>query len=101
MRPDKIIVLGSGTVREGKIEDTITCITQCIARNKMEPGCLYSKLHINKKEPNKFVTCEMWESQGAWLTHLQKEHVHEFGNELETLMTDIQLKTYIGYAAYS
>ncbi len=96
MKPyeNSIIALGTIHAHEGKELETRQDVTACITRNKEEKGCLYSALHIEQEDGRQFMGFEIWESQMAWIQHIQQPHVTVMTEKLPQIAESSIIDTY-------
>lgn len=64
--------------KPGKEAELEALLQTLVEPTRQEPGCLQYDLHVDIKEPRRFVFIERWESQEALAGHGQTAHIAHF-----------------------
>ncbi len=91
---NSIVAFGTIHAQKGKEAQARQDVTACISRNKEEKGCLYSALHIEQNNAEQLMGYEIWESQQAWIQHLQQPHVTAMTEQLPNIAQSSIIETF-------
>ena len=64
-----LIVLGSVTVADAKLEEALQCSQDHVARSKAEPGCIEHGVYQDPQQPGRLVFVEKWTDEAALQRH--------------------------------
>jgi quinol monooxygenase YgiN len=83
-----ILVLGSVTAREGRLDEALALSLEHVARSRAEPGCIAHAVHHDGENPLRLVFVEQWADQAALQAHFKVPASRAFGKALAELASE-------------
>ena len=83
-----IIVLGSVTVQDAKLQQALALSHQHVARSRGEPGCIAHAVHQDTENPHRLVFVEQWQDQQSIGAHFRVPESRAFVRELAALAAE-------------
>jgi quinol monooxygenase YgiN len=68
-----------------KVEEVRALLSALVEPTRKEPGCLVYELLQNVKDPADFTFLEEWESDSAFDTHTNSDHIKAMGPKLKDI----------------
>lgn len=80
-----IIVTGSVTAREERLEEVLALSLEHVRRSRAEPGCISHAVHRDVENPLRLVFVEEWADQAALQAHFKVPASRAFAKALAEL----------------
>lgn len=72
-----IKVIAKQTIKEDKIEEFKSIVSELVAKTREEEGCIFYQLFQDVKDKKTLTFLEEWQSMEALQTHMQSPHFKE------------------------
>ena len=83
-----ILVTGSVTAREGRLDEALALSREHVARSRAEPGCVSHAVHLDTENPLRLVFFEEWADMPALQAHFKVPASRAFGKALGELASE-------------
>lgn len=72
-----LVIVASITAQAGHADTVRNALLQVVPPSRAEAACLKYELHLDQKDPNRFVMLEEWAGQAALDAHMDTPHFAE------------------------
>ncbi len=80
-----IIVTGSFTAKQGRLEEALALSIEHVRRSRLESGCISHAVHQDAENPQRLVFVEEWADRAALSAHFVVPASRGFGKALMAL----------------
>lgn len=84
----EIVVVGSFTAQEDKVDDALEAFQALIEPTHAEEGCILYAFHQGVDDPRRMAFVERWASKVLLQQHLDSPHVQELLGKADSLFSD-------------
>jgi quinol monooxygenase YgiN len=80
-----LVIVATITANSGHADTVRNALLQVVPPSRTEAGCVKYELHVDQKDPNRFVMLEEWTSQAALDVHMATPHFQQLAASIGPL----------------
>ncbi|MDJ0685593.1 MAG: putative quinol monooxygenase [Alphaproteobacteria bacterium] len=89
---EKLILIASIVAEDENRDFILRALRALLSPTRNEAGCERYDLVVSDEDPNRFLMIETWASRGAWLAHMETEHIADFREKTRDRIASFELE---------